>query len=265
MITKRTLYVNLALLIASFATVQHSLAQVPCSPTILPSATLFVNWPQFQYDTAHTGCNPYESILNPNTVGGISKKWSEAAGEAAYTSAVVADGIAYVSLTQCCHYVGRSVIALNASTGEGIWGYGDENESLGFSSPVVANGIVYFGSLDGNLYALNARTGTLLWTYPTGGTSLAPIPTVANGLVYFGSQDNNVYALNATTGAFIWKYATGSAVGTPPAVANGVVYVASDQIYALNAGTGVLMWQYPKAGYSPVVASNKVYFFSDQL
>ena len=53
-------------------------------------------------------------------------------------------------------------------------------------------------------------------------------PAVANGVVYVGSTDNNTYALNATTGAKLWSYTTGGLVASSPAVANGVVYVGSD-------------------------------------
>jgi outer membrane protein assembly factor BamB len=52
-------------------------------------------------------------------------------------------------------------------------------------------------------------------------------PAVANGVVYVGSNDKNVYALNASTGAKLWSYTTGGAVSSSPAVANGVVYVGS--------------------------------------
>ena len=52
-------------------------------------------------------------------------------------------------------------------------------------------------------------------------------PAVANGVVYVGSEDKKVYALNASTGAKLWRYATGNAVYSSPAVANGVVYVGS--------------------------------------
>jgi hypothetical protein len=58
----------------------------------------------------------------------------------------------------------------------------------------VANGVVYVGSNDGNVYALNARTGTLLWSYTTGWDVLDSSPVVANGVVYVGSWDSNVYA-----------------------------------------------------------------------
>src|SRR5579863_1313337 len=132
------------------------------------------------------------------------------------------------------------------------------------SSPAVANGVVYVGSTDFNLYALNSSTGALLWKYATA-NGVYSSPAVANGVVYFGSQDSNFYALNATTGALLWKYTTGSAVLCSPTVANGVVYVGSydNSLYALNASTGVLLWKYTTGLYidasSPAVANGVVY------
>jgi uncharacterized repeat protein (TIGR01451 family) len=114
------------------------------------------------------------------------------------------------------------------------------------SSPAVANGVVYVGSDDGNVYALNASTGAMLWSYTTGG-GVQSSPAVANGVVYVGSDDNNVYALNASTGAKLWSYTTGNAISySSPAVANGVVYISSEDnnVYALNASTGAKLWSY---------------------
>ena len=79
------------------------------------------------------------------------------------------------------------------------------------SSPAVANGVVYIGSDDFNVYALNAKTGAKLWSYATGG-AVQSSPAVSNGVVYVGSNDYNVYALNAKTGAKLWSYTTGGAV-----------------------------------------------------
>ena len=60
-----------------------------------------------------------------------------------------------------------------------------------YSSPAVANGVVYVGSYDKNVYALDAKTGAKLWSYIAGG-GVYTSPSVANGLVYVGSDDGNV-------------------------------------------------------------------------
>jgi len=85
---------------------------------------------------------------------------------------------------------------LNTNNGEKIW-----NQSLGNgnqieTSPAVANGAVYVGSDDGNLYALNATNGDILWNYTISDRDHAvqSSPVVANGVVYIGSGAHNIYA-----------------------------------------------------------------------
>jgi outer membrane protein assembly factor BamB len=53
---------------------------------------------------------------------------------------------------------------------------------------------VYVGSDDWFIYALDASTGGLIWSYETGG-NVHSAPTVVGGVVYFGSWDDSVYAL----------------------------------------------------------------------
>jgi outer membrane protein assembly factor BamB len=127
------------------------------------------------------------------------------------------------------------------------------------SSPAVVDGVVYIGSGDYNVYALNADTGAKLWSYHTG-YFVSSSPAVANGVVYVGSDDFNVYALNAHTGAKLWSYNTGGIVDAAPVVANGVVYVGGNNgLYALNAHTGALLWSNPNISTSPVLANGVVY------
>jgi serine/threonine-protein kinase len=138
------------------------------------------------------------------------------------------------------------------------------------SSPAVVNGVVYVGSGDKNVYALNARTGAKLWSYATG-DGVYTSPAVAKEVVYVGSLDQNVYALNARTGAKLWSYNLGYRVYSYNfgyiagsfAVAKGVVYgTAGFSIYALNARTGTLLWSYDihiNVSSSAAVANGVVY------
>src|SRR5579863_7600380 len=129
--------------------------------------------------------------------------------------------------------------ALSVKTVRGLrakWTHSTGYET--FSSPAVANGVVYVGSGD-NVYALNSRTGAQLWSYATGNAVFSS-PAVADGVVYIGSEDYNVYALDAKTGAKLWSYDTGYYVESSPTVANGAVFVFGDNgnIYALDASSG---------------------------
>jgi len=161
----------------------------------------------------------------------------------------------------------QSETVINASNADSLklkWKnpIGTYNMSGIQSSPAVVNGVVYFGSDDGNVYALNASTGTKLWSFATG-NPVDSSPAVANGVVYI-IGGINVYALNAGTGAKLWSFATGSLAITSPAVANSVVYVGSDDhnVYALNASTGAKLWSFTTGDgvrSSPAVANGVVY------
>lgn len=59
-------------------------------------------------------------------------------------------------------------------------------------TPAVADDMVYVGSYDYNFYALNATTGTQVWSYTTGG--YLGTPSISNGTVYVGSRDHKLYA-----------------------------------------------------------------------
>ena len=125
------------------------------------------------------------------------------------------------------------------------------------SSPVVTDGVVYAGSFDNHLYALDALTGGVLWSFRADGRLSRP--AVSGGAVYAGSSDNHLYALDADTGGLLWRYETGDRV-FGPAVAGGMVYAGSsdEHLYALDAATGRLLWSY----YSillPAVSGNMVY------
>jgi eukaryotic-like serine/threonine-protein kinase len=87
--------------------------------------------------------------------------------------------------------------------------------------------VVYVGSGTAKVYALNAGTGALLWSYATGSIVLSS-PAVANGAVY--ACADGIYALNASTGALLRTYAADYA---SPAVTNGVVYAGSN--YSVDA------------------------------
>ena len=115
------------------------------------------------------------------------------------------------------------------------------------SSPVVAEGAVFFGCGDGNLYALDASTGALRWKLQTGDVVHAS-PAYANGVVYVGSWDTYLYAVEAQSGKEKWRFKSGddpyihNQVGfqSSPAVVGGVVYVGcrDSNLYAIDAASG---------------------------
>lgn len=82
--------------------------------------------------------------------------------------------------------------------------------------------VVYVGSRDNNLYAVDAFTGQKKWHFPTGGEVWSS-PTVVNDVVYVGSGsgDKNLYAVDAGTGKKKWSFPTRGEVFSSPTVVTG--------------------------------------------
>jgi len=141
------------------------------------------------------------------------------------------------------------------------------------SSPAVLSGTVYFGSGDGNVYALNAESGALNWKFQTGDIVHAS-PAIADGTVFIGSWDSFFYAIDAKTGQEKWRFKTGEdpdihnqvGIQSSAAVADGMVFFGcrDSHLYALDARTGEKKWAYSANGSwvvgSPAVKNGKVYF-----
>ena len=122
------------------------------------------------------------------------------------------------------------------------------------SSPAIgADGTVYFGADDGNLYALNPQDGSIQWTFTTGAAIKTPPTIDANGTVYFASDDTNLYAVSAPTdgsqsGVQEWSRSVGTIYSAHTSVsiaADGTLYYVGSEtyFYALNPADGSELWK----------------------
>jgi outer membrane protein assembly factor BamB len=143
---------------------------------------------------------------------------------------------------------------------------------LNRSSPIAVGDLVYVGSNDGNLYALELGTGKARWTFHTDG-ELTSSPAYAQGRVYVTGGDGQIYALDATNGRLIWTFRTGSPFGedsrwdfyqSSPTLVAGTLYVGSGDghVYALDAASGKQRWAFKADGRvraTPTVSEGVVY------
>jgi polyvinyl alcohol dehydrogenase (cytochrome) len=149
------------------------------------------------------------------------------------------------------------------------WAFGFPGGTQAYGNPSIVAGRVFVGSDNGTVYALDADTGCIYWTFKAvGGVRSAPVVGRAGtrDAVYFGDLKANVFAIDAVTGAPIWKkqvdtHAFARVTGAPT-LANGRLYVpvssveevpASQANYecctfrgsvvALEAATGTQIWK----------------------
>jgi outer membrane protein assembly factor BamB len=119
------------------------------------------------------------------------------------------------------------------------------------SSPVLAEGVLYFGS-SVRLIAVDAENGEERWRFETDGF-VRSSPAVSDGVVYVGSEDGHIYAVDAATGAEKWRFKTGDKVYSSPAISDGVVFVGSRDrhLYAIDVATGRERWRFQTSDISP--------------
>lgn len=218
-----------------------------------------------------------------------AQKWKLALGVRATSTPAVEQGVVYLGT-----YSGR-FYAVDAATGKLKWKFQTEGErrfagkhlhgsepagesmpdpfDCYLSSPAIWNGAVYFGSGDGNVYALDAATGSLKWKFHTGDVVHAS-PAISDGTLFVGSWDSYFYALDASTGKEKWRFKTGEdhdiynqvGIQSSAAIMDGIVYFGcrDSNFYALDAATGQKKWGFNNKGSwvvgSPAVQDGKVYF-----
>jgi len=154
------------------------------------------------------------------------------------------------------------------------------------SSATVVNDVIYFGSDDSCLYALD-NSGSLKWKFRSNG-KICSTPTVKDSVVYFNNFGGMFYAVNTRTGKEMWSFKTdgesprtGKGLNwcTPkdmvmadpwdfylssPVIDGSMIYFGSGAlVYAINMETKALIWKYnaPNIIHStPAIADGMIYF-----
>jgi polyvinyl alcohol dehydrogenase (cytochrome) len=83
------------------------------------------------------------------------------------------------------------------------WAFGFPDASSAWAQPAVAGSQVFVGSQNGTVYALDARTGCIRWTFGAAGGVRTAI-AIGEGVVYFGDTAANAYAVDAESGRQLW-------------------------------------------------------------
>jgi outer membrane protein assembly factor BamB len=145
-----------------------------------------------------------------------------------------------------------------------LWSFKCEDEIRG--TPLVEDGIVYVGSYDSNLYALDAAEGAFMWKYAAEGGVVGQ-PALHDGVIYFGSEDNRLFSVAARTGRLIWAFPTGGPIRSSPRIVEGHIVVGSDDgyLHAINPVSARILWQVDAGGAirDPLHSSPRISFTLD--
>ena len=165
--------------------------------------------------------------ITPGNIGRLGGAWvRKLEGETSRSVPVVAHGRMFLT-------AGRHVYALNPKDGATLWTHeAPIPPSFQFKGVAVGGGLVFYGTADARIVALDAATGALRWSTPIGdegvqrgegegiaaltltGQYISAAPVFANGLVISGLSNGDfsirgrVVALDARTGRQVWRFDT---------------------------------------------------------
>lgn len=146
-----------------------------------------------------------------------------------------------------------------------LWSFKCEDEIRG--SPICEGGIVYIGSYDHNLYAVEMKSGQFIWKFPAEG-GITGRPVIYDHVIYFGAEDHGLYAVSARTGKLTWTYFTEGPIYSSPRLVENHVFIGSDDgyLHAVNTLTSRMTWR-SDAGAAirstPCIESDLIYFGSE--
>ena len=146
-----------------------------------------------------------------------------------------------------------------------LWVFKCEDELR--SSATVAEGLVFVGSYDSNVYALSTDTGKFIWKYATS-DSIASTPHIYKDSLFVGSVDNHLYSLHPGSGRLNWRFATEGPIYSSPQANYSHVFFGSDDghLYAVNVSNGRRVWTseaHSVVRSSPCIADERIFFGSE--
>ena len=205
------------------------------------------DWPQAGRSPRRTGYNDGESILSPETVGGLVEAWVTPIGDDPFPNdlarPVVWRGSVFVT-------AGRELVSLDAATGSQRWRFEGLIDSW-LHAPAVGNGRVHATNIDA-LLGLDADTGEELWRAgPPGMDYSVSAPVVSGDAVYVTANKiadprvAEVLAIEAATRLPIWRFAEiGELPARRAAVADGRIYAAhpGSELLGLDIADGSVAW-----------------------
>ncbi|MBI2516521.1 MAG: PQQ-like beta-propeller repeat protein [Opitutae bacterium] len=152
-----------------------------------------------------------------------------------------------------------NLIALNRTDGTLCWQTPLHDEQLAgqpapdnptfnhrAATPLILDGVIYCGSSDGGLYALDAVTGAKLWRHDARAPVFSGVGRHGADTLMFGTMDGSVVLLDRRTRRETLRVKTGGGVVTTPVVAAGRLVVGSRDylLYGFNLADGSLAWKF---------------------
>ena len=188
---------------------------------------------------------------------------------------------AYDNGTVVVKTVDETVAAFNSADGSKLWSYEGNSPNMilqGGSSPVIDDGIVIFGTNDGQMTLVTLDKGQLLWqrqvVEPNGISDIARMvdidanPLISNNVIYVGSYQGDIVAIDKFKAQPIWKHRLSTRSGLVLSGSSLFVTDSHGRIWAFDIASGKVMWKqnqlHGRSLTAPAVVGDDIVVADDQ-
>jgi class 3 adenylate cyclase/outer membrane protein assembly factor BamB len=217
-------------------------------PIVSPLATLppVGDVTAYRGNAQRTGVYPGLGPVCPPEIA-----WQQKLGRASDFVPIVADGAVIVGDSEGLH-------AFDARTGAALWPKPVPGRFT--ASAATDNGIVFAADLDGQMHAVDVRSGAQRWHVAFRNSGTRPI--VAQGLLWAGSSDGHAYAFDPATGTTRWTWSAPAAVNVATVTADTAYLTSASSLFAVRLVDGTQLWRFDGRGTSltgPIVTEDTIY------
>lgn len=219
--------------------------------------------PATAYGNLYVGTSDGHLRVIDERDGGVL--WTLKLGETICATPLIESQTAFVP-------VGNTLYAVTLSNKTVKWTF----EAVGAlrASPVIYDDLIYIGSEDKRVYALDEYTGELVWSIKLDDV-VAASASVAGLTLVIGTESGTLYGIHRTEGMERWRVDLGSSISTAACISQSTTMVGTygGRLYGLDMDDGEILWEFPNAVEpaldpiltTPVTNSGLVYFGSDGL
>lgn len=169
-------------------------------------------------------------------------------------------------------------VAVDAKTGEEVWLNNEQDKSDEIrrkdqwdyhdATPVIENGVVYFGSFSGIIFGYDVNTGDMVWEFDASkGNPVRTTPIISDGIMYYGDWKGCYRAVNIDKKEIMWENNFISPFQSAAAIQDDVLFVGGrdTRMNAIDCNTGEILWETKDSAGSwitgdPVIHEDIVYF-----
>ncbi len=189
----------------------------------------------------------------------------------------VGGGLKLVQNTLVVTFGGKTIVALDKTSGEEIWTYNLSN--IARSAPEIKNNLVYVLTIDNRLYCLNLHNGFVVWTHEGAVEQFSVFgsasPVTTEHLVIVPHSSGQLLALNAKTGESVWQLNLIKNVNNntmlylndidmTPVINQNTIYLSNytGVMFAIDITTGHIKWTNDSVGGSKFIWIAGDYIYS---